>query len=279
MRLDELINENYKKLNDSDLHVLQYIKNHGKECPELSISQLSARCNVSSASILRMAKKLNFSGYSELKYFLRRENQSQPEEKKRDTIKELNDDIAQTIKVFRQNRMQESLYRKIERADTIYAFGTGHGQRIMLQEFARCFLNVNKNVILLPASTELKIAKENFRETDLLFIASLSGNIAGYKETIRDLEVRGIPMVSVTNLDNNELASFTEYNFYFQNSDIDENMKLNRSSYLTLHLVLHLIYEGYVEYLAERTAPSHRVSRGERAGGLSGLAEHGSDFV
>lgn len=252
MRLDELINENYKKLNDSDLHVLQYIKNHGKECQELSISQLSACCNVSSASILRMAKKLNFSGYSELKYFLRRENHPQSKEKRRDAIKELNDDIAQTIKIFCQNRMQESLYRKIEWADTIYAFGTGYGQRIMLQEFARCFLNVNKNIVLLPASTELKIAKETFRETDLLFIVSLSGNIAGYQETIRDLEVRGIPMVSVTNLNNNELASFTEYNFYFQNADIDENTKINRSSYLTLHLVLHLIYEGYVEYLMRR---------------------------
>ena len=122
----------------------------------------------------------------------------------------------------------------------------------MLSEFARCLLNVNKNLILIPASTEFKIARKNFRENDLLFIVSLSGNIENYKETIRNLGVRDIPMVSITNLGNNELASITKYNFYFQNSNIDGELKLNQTSFLTLHLIFHLIYEGYVDYLERK---------------------------
>lgn len=122
----------------------------------------------------------------------------------------------------------------------MYAFGTGYGQRLMLKEFSRCLLNVNKNLILLPASTEFKIAKKNFQETDLLFIVSLSGNIQNYKETIHNLGVRDIPMISITNLGNNELAAITKYNFYFQNSSIDGELKLNQTSFLTLHLIFNL---------------------------------------
>lgn len=256
MKLDAIINENYKSLNANDLHVLQYVKNHLALCSEISITDLSARCNVSTTSILRTAKKLKFSGYSEFKYFLRRENDSQQQETMRDPIRELNTDIAQTIKVFQQNNMREKLYQKIERANTLYAFGTGYGQRLMLSEFARCLLNVNKNLILIPASTELKIAKKNFQEDDLLFIVSLSGNIESYKETIHNLGIRDISMVSITNLGSNELASITDYNFYFQNSNIDGKLKLNQTSFLTLHLIFHLIYEGYLDYLEKHKYPS-----------------------
>lgn len=119
----------------------------------------------------------------------------------------------------------------------------------MLQELARCFLNVNKNIILIPTSTELKIVKKFMSKQDLLFIASWSGKIEKYKETMINLGVLGIPMVSITNLNNNELSSLSKYNLYFQSTSIDKDMNINRSSYLTLHLVLHLLYDGYIDFL------------------------------
>ena len=36
---------------------------------------------------------------------------------------------------------------------------------------------------------------------------------------------------------------------YFQSTSVDKVMNINRSSYLTLHLVLHLLYDGYINYL------------------------------
>ena len=29
---------------------------------------------------------------------------------------------------------------------------------------------------------------------------------------------------------------------------MDKDMNINRSSYLTLHLILHLLYDGYIDY-------------------------------
>ena len=125
---------------------------------------------------------------------------------------------------------------------------TLHGQRLMLQEFARCFLNVNKNIILIPSLTELKIIKKFMKKTDLLFIASWSGNIDKYRDILINLEVLGIPMISITCLNNNDLSAMSKYNLYFQSSTMDKDMNINRSSYLTLHLILHLLYDGYIDY-------------------------------
>lgn len=40
----------------------------------------------------------------------------------------------------------------------------------------------------------------------------------------------------------------SKYNLYFQSSTMDKDMNINRSSYLTLHLILHLLYDGYIDY-------------------------------
>ncbi|MGN1345036.1 MAG: MurR/RpiR family transcriptional regulator [Traorella sp.] len=246
-KLDLLINENHSKLNDIDLHILGFVTNNIRLCTKLSISELAKKCSVSTATVLRTAQKLGFSGFSEFKYFLKTDD-NEKVTLKVDSMEILNQDIAQTMKMFSQNSHLQEIYEIMDRAQNIYAYGTGIGQRLMLQEFSRCLLNVNKNIILVPATGELKIMKNNMNQNDLLFIASWSGNIDKYRDTLINLEVMGVPMISITNLTNNELSSIAKYNLYFQNSFKDMKLNVTISSYLTLHLVLHLLYDGYVEY-------------------------------
>lgn len=250
-KLDLLINKNYEKLNSIDLHILHFVENNLLRCTTLSIAELAKHCSASTSTVLRTTRKLNFSGYSEFKYFLKHDH-LQESEQSVDMIELMNQDISQTIKVFQQNIQLQELYQRMERAEHIYAYGTGQGQRLMLQELARCFLNVNKNIILIPTSTELKIVKKFMTKKDLLFIASWSGKIEKFKETLINLDVLGIPLISITNLNNNELSSISKYNLYFQSANIDKDMNINRSSYLTLHLVLHLLYDGYIAYIKDR---------------------------
>ena len=130
-QLDGIINDNYTKLNNLDFHILNFIQNNQHLSATLSIAKLAERCNVSTATVLRMTQKLNFSGYSEFKYFLKNDD-AQEETQDIDAIEVINQDIAQTIKMFRQNGQIEEIYKKIDEAENIYAYGTGQGQRLML---------------------------------------------------------------------------------------------------------------------------------------------------
>ena len=69
IQLDRVINENYEKLNTVDQHILQFVQANLESCKKMNIADLAKLCNVSTATILRTAQKLNFSGYSEFKYF------------------------------------------------------------------------------------------------------------------------------------------------------------------------------------------------------------------
>lgn len=251
MNLDTLINENYNKLNSNDFYILQYVREHIPICLNYSISELAEKCNVSTASILRTTKKLGFTGYSEFKYHLRQDKTTGKQiHIKTDFIGEINNDIQQTVKLFEQNTVKNTIFQMMKDADTLYAYGTGYGQRLILSEFARCLINVKKNLIVIPASTELNISMASMKKNDLLFIASLSGNLKFTKEIILNLMLREVPTISITNLNNNELASLAKYNFYFQSSSINKDNNLNTSSYLTLHLLLHLIYEEFINYIS-----------------------------
>ncbi len=251
LKLDLIINENHHKLAQIDLHILSYIKNNIELCKSLSISQLAKNCNVSSATVLRTTQKLNFSGFSEFKYFLKNDN-SAHQYQDVDTVELLNKDINQTIKMFLNNTYLKEIYEILDKADHIYTFGTGLGQRLMLEEFSRCMLNVNKHIIMIPASGELKIVANNIKKNDLIIIASWSGNIDKYRNNLVNLDVVGVPIISITNLSDNELSSIAKYNLYFQNSFKNTEYNITRSSYLTLHLVLHLLYDGYVKYINKK---------------------------
>ena len=135
-KLDLIINENYSKLNDIDLHILHFVQTNLKLCTTISIADLARKCNVSTATVLRTTQKLDFSGYSEFKFFLKNDTEK-VNVSTLDMIEIISQDISQTIKLFKQNKEINEICRIIDKSDNIYAYGTGHGQRLMLQEFAR----------------------------------------------------------------------------------------------------------------------------------------------
>ena len=93
MRLEELVNKHYDKLNHSDLYIWKYIFNHKKDCCNLTIDELANRCNVSRTTILRFAQKLSLKGYSELKIYLKWESEDK-EFNEKDYLKVVCNDIT-----------------------------------------------------------------------------------------------------------------------------------------------------------------------------------------
>ena len=123
IQLDRVINENYEKLNTVDQHILQFVQANLESCKKMNIADLARHCSVSTATILRTAQKLNFSGYSEFKYFLRSDSAENAEVL--NLIEILNQDISQTTKLFLQNSQVLDICRLIEQSSRIYAYGTG----------------------------------------------------------------------------------------------------------------------------------------------------------
>lgn len=66
-----------KQLSDNDRIILTYLASHVNELEGVSLRKIAATLYTSPATIVRLAQKLEFSGYLELFYFLK--NQYQPQ--------------------------------------------------------------------------------------------------------------------------------------------------------------------------------------------------------
>ena len=142
MNLAELVNSNYNKLNENDLHIVKYILNNKKNCYKMGIIELANKCNVSKSTILRLTQKLGLSGYSEFKIFLKWEDNKNIEEDN-DYIENICKSLNDTIK-NNDNENIKKICKIIHDSQRIFIYGTGRAQQMYVEEIKRLFLFCHK---------------------------------------------------------------------------------------------------------------------------------------
>lgn len=243
--LHELINKYAEFLTDNDYHILSYVEKEPERVANMTIMEFSQQCNMSKSSILRMTKKLGFSGYSEFKYYLK---ESSAKNDSSGNVFELSEnDIKRTVQLF-DNQDKQPIYSLIDEAETIYAYGTGWGQQNALQELSRYLLSMDKRVYLIPSLRELQVASKNMSSDDLVIIASLSGDLDEVTSDLKKISHQGVPTLSITSFKNNHLAELSTYQLYFQSTDFGFAYNVAHKSFIGLHAIIDLLVRGYLDY-------------------------------
>lgn len=251
--LNELINKYAEFLTDNDYHILSYVEKDTEKVANMTIMDLSKQCNMSKSSILRMTKKLGFSGYSEFKYYLK---ETAIEKDSSSDVFELSEnDIKRTVQLF-DSQDKQPVYSLIDEADIIYAYGTGWGQQNALQELSRYLLSMNKRVYVIPSLKELQVASKNMTPDDLVIIASLSGDIDEVVSDLKKINHLGVSTLSITSFKNNHLAEISTHQLYFQSTDFGFAYNVAHKSFIGLHTIIDLLVRGYLDYALKRTQQS-----------------------
>ena len=248
MDLEVLVNQHYHELNENDLQIISYIMKHKNECQTMPIVELGQKTHTSKSSIVRLAKKLGFSGFSEFKYSLKNESEQVQRNETQVNFSSMQSlDSQATSKLFNQTDLAPIL-KEIHGAKRIFCYGTGWGQRDVLSDFRRNFVPLEKFFILLSAQRELQMAvASTITEDDVLIVLSLSGDIQEVKDEMNVLKLKGVPILSITNLRNNKLASMATYNLYFQATSTLLNGE-DIFSFLPLFQVTDSLFRAYLDY-------------------------------
>ena len=248
MDLEVLVNQHYQELNENDLQIISYVMKHKNKCQTMPIVELAKKTLTSKSSIVRLAKKLGFSGFSEFKYSLKSDSEQLQRKETQVNFSSMQSvDSQATLKLFNQTDLSPIL-KEIHAAKRIFCYGTGWGQRDVLSDFRRNFVPLEKFFILLSAQRELQMAAAStITEDDLLIVLSLSGDIQEVKDEMNMLKLKGIPILSITNLRNNNLASMATHNLYFQATPIVLNGE-DIFSFLSLFQVTDSLFRAYLDY-------------------------------
>ena len=212
MRLEEIINQHRKSLNDTDMVIWKYILQHRSESRHISIHELARACCVSSTTVVRFAQKLGFDGFGELKAVMKME---EPDQAVYQT------DVLQDLGVFYEQtwdklikRNFDSASRLVHEANRVFAFASGYVQSNVVQELKRLFFYDNVLIYEISGRAEFYSILEMLTPDDLFVFVSLSGESPTVTEFGSELRLRDIPFISITKLHDNTLASLSTVNLY-----------------------------------------------------------------
>lgn len=248
MELEAVINRKYDELNENELSIVSYILKNKKETQDISIIKLAEVCHTSKSTIHRLTQKLGFSGFVEFKYSIKQSIELHSATND-DMIEKLKNDIETTYKLFNQTDVKK-IVEKVYQSKRIYGYGTGWAQLNALNDLNRNFILSGKNSMVLQSKTELKLLLSEMDSNDLVIIVSKSGDGIGLSEITQLLSLKKIPILSITEFKNNDLASKTDYNLYFQSSEFYDKHRENTSkkTFVTVNIVLDMLYREYIKY-------------------------------
>ena len=259
VKLEELINSHYEKLNETDLLIWNYISSHRKECEKLTINQLAERCCVSRTSIMRFVGKLSISGYSELKVYLRLDNaHPSPPAQTIDQVCGVYQDLIQSMR----EADFTDIFQMIDQARHLYVYGAGMLQSAVQKELKRVFMTANKIFFDINGPNESQKMAGIIGEDDLVVIVSVSGESKVVLDFAKTLKIRNIPILSITKQNENTLARMSRHNLYVTTRTF--NLLYGGIDYETVtsfFLLIELLFLKYVEYQETRKGNDHETGR------------------
>ncbi len=247
MRLDQLVSENYHKLNENDILIWGYIQRHKKECCSISIEELAKECCISRTTISRFTQKLSFDGFREFKVHLKLEYE-QEQTQSEVLLEDVCANYIKCIQLTKESDMRE-ICEKIYSAKRLFVFGTGEVQNAAAQMLKRMFMYTKRFFVELSGKNELMMALEDMGQEDLMIILSLSGESELAVEAAKKLKTRGTYLISITQLSNNTVARLSNKNLYLVTNklmNIGGRFVETSSPYFN---IVELMWVNYLAYL------------------------------
>lgn len=249
MRIDELLNYYYEEFSENEKYVCHFLSRHLEECSKQTIEEFAAGCNVSKTLLVRFAKKLGLTGYSELKARIKIELQEKEAgtggllQIMTDSYHKMMDDLIK--------KNLSGFFDKLYSAERVFVYGSGSSQARAASEMKRIFLPA-KEIIHLHGHDLCCALHKIAAPCDLVIIISLSGESETVVELARGLRTNHVPAVSVTRLKSNTLASLCEENLYINSVQLPVQHNLEYEITTPYFILIEYLYLSYQNYLIQR---------------------------
>ena len=247
MKLEELVNKHKASLNQTDMLIWKYIFNHKVLCRHMSIHDLAHECNVSSTTIVRFAKKLSLEGFSDLKAVLKLTDEKRVFGK--------DPDVLASVATFYQHTCREIVKRNFDDASQLmykarrgFAYASGYVQSNVVQELKRMFFYDDVMIYEVKGQEEFHSLVRLMTKDDLVIMVSLSGETPLAVEFAQKLQLKEVPLISITQLRDNTLASLSTENLYVMPAFFQLYEEEDRPQYQSMMPYFLLIEIWYVKY-------------------------------
>lgn len=249
--VEALFNHCYPRLSENEQYICQYISGHYDDCASEPISVFAQQCSVSQAVLVRFAKKLGLSGYSELKAMVHL-GLSLPDA----PVGTLQEQVTDCCHKMMDQLVKTDLsrfFRLFTGARRVFVYGSGSSQARAASEMKRIFLPLRE--ILHVSGHDMALALQQIAQPeDLVLLISLSGESKPAVTLAQRLRVRGVPTVSITGMRSNTLASLCTESLYIHSIRLPLENGLEYETSTPYFILIEYLFLSCQQYLAEDCA-------------------------
>lgn len=242
-------------LKPAERNVALYILNHLEDVIRMPIAMLAQKAKTSEATIVRMCRALNFSGFKDLKLSIATAStfevqQTHNFELEKDstilqmiqTIEMHNIEAIQRTLIINDERALEKIIHQINNARKIIFLGIG-ASAIVAQDFEHKLKRINKNCETIFDSHGQLIAATHATSEDVVFAISYSGETKEIMNALTVAKENKATIITMTQNKRNTIQSFADYALYVVSyeADIRSSATASRIAQLTL---IDILYTG-----------------------------------
>lgn len=216
MNFIQLFNKNKNNLTKSEIKLANYIATHSEKVIYDSISSLGTDSNTSDATIIRLCKKLGFSGFSDLKIYLAQEtmrpnklkSQNKSNNYYTDSANLLIKSITQTENLIVLKNLKAAV-KLLANAKQVYLFGVGHSGE-SAKDFAKTWLRIGLIAHAeVDPHTQVQISSL-LNANDVVVGLSLSGHTKDTYESLKLAKNNGAKIITISNELNSPIAELAD---------------------------------------------------------------------
>ena len=212
------------KLSTTENNIIQFILEHSEDLENYSIRDLAKLTYSSTSTIIRLAKKLGYNGYEELKkdymeethylqqHFTQIDANIPFNENNRimditaiqgTLMKETVDD---TLSLLTHDKLQQAT-SLLTKANTIYVYGT-ENNNAYLDLFKYKLLRINKKIIHENTYGNQMYTALQATPNDCVILISYSGESSSMVKIAKELGKKKIPLITLTCIGNNTVNNY-----------------------------------------------------------------------
>lgn len=247
MDFEQNVRLNFDLLSDNEKDMVFFIRTYKAQVVHMSIVELGEQLLSSKSSVLRLAKKLGFRGYSEMKYSLE-QSIVQSVIPPTDLIALLKDEINRTFQLADQTNFQPIL-EQLKAAKTVVVYATGFTQNNFSKDFVNDLILSGRPAMLISGETNFEMLSHTLTKDDFVIVTSLSGETPSIKSTIKYLNMNRIPLCGVTELGKNFLSEHSDFLLYYETRELPSNLIEGSRSMIGLNILLSILSRKYREFI------------------------------
>lgn len=219
MTFDERVYKYELQMNDTEDDIAAYIQKNRKDIINFSIQKIAADLYIAPNAVMRLAKKLGYSGFAELKFSLA--NETKPDHEKptlsSQLLGQLPLNIVKTLDTLDETILKKTAHMMHDARCCIFA-GVGDSSYFceMLGKNLRC---LDVSVQYFSHIHDMFYAVRHGSKQDLLIIISARGINPRLLELAREAHQAGMQVVSITHCYDNPLQQLADVSLYFWGED------------------------------------------------------------